>query len=98
MSFFKKSFGVIKYGPSVVSGIKKTLSAGRVILDISKDAVSRIRTIAPHLADQIERITHNPTFQKIENGVRIGDAVVNRVVPQKPIDTERFINPDGRRF
>ena len=58
------------------SGIKRGLALGKVVIDVSRDVIDRLRHIEPHLAHRLERITHSPSFEKLDTALKVGNALV----------------------
>jgi hypothetical protein len=74
----KKQFNIIKQrGPAIYNGIKKGLSIGRNIIDVSKNVIERLEHINPEAARKLQNITLSPTFQKIDNYSKIANEVLN---------------------
>src|SRR5689334_854099 len=79
VSNIKKVYGIVKkQGPSIFHGIKKGLAISKIVLDVSKDVINRLRNLSPETAHRLERITKSPSFERLDNIVNIGNQIAER--------------------
>src|SRR5690348_9365975 len=80
VSNIKKAYGIIKkQGPSIFSGIKKGLSISKIVLDVIKDVINRLRNVSPETAHRLERITKSPSFERLDEIVNTGNRLAQGI-------------------